>query len=394
MKKLVSAALSAALLVSAMSVALTANAVYDLSNVGTITSVPDRFKGKEAELTQKYKEAYEWATKLHAQKSNDGLFDFGNSSGENLHAWSGTDVSEDAYEICNQDFDGGNSTSSNAFSYNNWAAIICADAETLNVVVMRDAPAEDYAKGGGVNNLKFGDPVTNQYWRMENGIPVLYQQFKNGYYRAEEGETWYANFYNIEDEGPNYVEPPKAPDAYGDIYAVNEDGCSWENPKYFPENIAPPPDHNVSVAPPQGNNNDNNNNGGGNDPTDPNGDLFVGGDDQQAGDNASDTGNASETTSTVDEANNDSNAAGTASGTSSGSKANANNNDKNDDKATSAGPGKQINWGATIGLIAGGVVVVGGGVFCLYWFVLRKKKVAEGADAESADGEDKPDEKK
>ena len=78
------------------------------------------------------------------------------------------------------------------------------------------------------------DPITNQYWRVEDGIPFLYQQFENGYVRCEDGEAWFGDFHNKIDEGEAYVEPPEAPPAYGDIYTVNADGCSWENPKYIP----------------------------------------------------------------------------------------------------------------------------------------------------------------
>lgn len=395
MKKLVSAVLSTAVLVSAISGTLTAGAVYDPSNVGTITSVPDRFEGKQDQLTQKYKEAYDWAVQLSAKDPKDGKFDFGNTTGEYLHAWSGTDTDENAYEICNQDFDGGNSSAANAFSYKNWCAILCADEETLNVVIVRDAVAEMYAKGGGVNNLQFGNPVTNQYWRMEDGDPVLYQQFENGYFRAVDGETWYGDFYNIVDEGANYVEPPEAPPAYGDIYAVNADGCSWENPENFPPDVEKPADQ---TSLPVGGGNGGGGAGGTGDGDDNIVDPIVGGGDTQTGEtpDASNASGTSDTASTVDTADG-SEAAGTASGTSSGSK-NTNTNNNDDDKATTAGSGgKVMNVPATVGLIAGGVVVVGGGVFCLYWFVLRKKKVADGADAEEgnseAEGENKTDEK-
>ena len=149
MKKLVSAAISAALALTTLSMGLMAGAT-DASQVGAIgdSGVPDAFKGKEAELTQKYKEAYNWGITLHSHKENDGMFNFGDASGELVHIWSGTDPEGNVYQICNQDFDNGTSTVSNAFSYNNWAAIVCADPETLNVVIMRDAAAEWYAKGG------------------------------------------------------------------------------------------------------------------------------------------------------------------------------------------------------------------------------------------------------
>ncbi|MCI8361378.1 MAG: hypothetical protein HFE86_08600 [Clostridiales bacterium] len=170
---------------------------------------------------------------LHAQNPNDGNFIFGDSSGELVHSWVEMDVNDQVRSIVIQDFDGGNSTAHGAFSRNNWAALICADPETCQILILRDAPAEYFAKGGGVSNLPIGNPITNQYWRMENGVPILYQQFENGYLRCEDGESWYTDFYSKVDLGDYYIEPPQAPPAYGNIYAVTKDGCSWENPKYF-----------------------------------------------------------------------------------------------------------------------------------------------------------------
>ncbi|MCI8360288.1 MAG: hypothetical protein HFE86_03015 [Clostridiales bacterium] len=227
-------------LATAISITLAASALFsasaDASLVGVIGAggLPAAFDGKEAVITQRFKEAYQWAQTLHAQRPQDGNFSFGDSSGELVHSWAGTDVNGQVYTIVSQDFDGGNSIAEGAFALNNWAALICADPETCQVIVMRDAPAEYYINGGGVHNWQSGNPITNQYWRMEGGIPILYQQFENGYLRCEDGESWYAEFYNKADEGDYYVEPPQAPPAYGDIHAVNQDGCSWENPKYIP----------------------------------------------------------------------------------------------------------------------------------------------------------------
>lgn len=231
MKKWLTVTVSAALAASALTVPAFAT---DALKVGVIGGpVADRFIGKETPLTENFKKAYEWGIQLHAHKSNDGKFDFGESSGEGVHEWVGTNPDDTVHSVMAQDFDGGNSTAASAFSYNNWAAFVCSDAETCDVVILRDAPAELYARAGGVNNWQYGDPVTNQYWRMEDGIPVLYQQFENGYLRIEEGEFWYAEFHNRFDEDDDYAEPPQAPPAYGNIFEANADGCSWENPRYM-----------------------------------------------------------------------------------------------------------------------------------------------------------------
>ena len=225
---------------AAISITLAASALFsasaDASLVGIIGGggLPEAFYGKEELITQRYKEAYQWGQTLHAQNPTDGNFDFGYASDMLVHAWSGPDIYEQNPLIVCQDFQNGNSTTTGAFSFNNWSALICTYPDTCQVFILRDAPAAYYAGGGGVSNLHIGDPITNQYWRMEKGIPVLYQQFEHGYLRCEEGILWYADFYDIRDMGDHYVEPPLAPPAYGDIYMVNIDGCSWENLRYYP----------------------------------------------------------------------------------------------------------------------------------------------------------------
>lgn len=196
--------------------------------------LPEAFAGKEAVITRHFKEAYQWAQTLHAHKSTDGKFDFGNSSVELVHGWTAWVEGGQERSIVCQDFSGGNSCAMGALAFNNWAALLCTDPETCQVIVMRDAPAEWYAKGGGVNNMLSGNPVTNQYWRMEDNIPVLYQQFENGYLRIEEGDNWYAEFISPLLDEASYKSPPAAPPAYGSIYKPNQDGCTWENPKYIP----------------------------------------------------------------------------------------------------------------------------------------------------------------
>lgn len=231
MKKMFASILSALL---AASVACTAWAADLPSNVGVFMGeLPEAFQGKESLLEENCKKAYAWALQLHALEPEDGGFQFGESSGELLHAWYGMDMDEEITVVLCQDFDGGNSTASGGFAYSNWAALICADPETCEFIVLRDAPAEFFAKGGGVLNLETGMPTTNQYWRMEGDIPVLYQQFENGYLRSEEGRSYFTEFHNYIAEGDAYVEPPQPPTAYGPIDEVSPDGCTWENPLYL-----------------------------------------------------------------------------------------------------------------------------------------------------------------
>ncbi|HIZ83857.1 MAG TPA: hypothetical protein H9668_05510 [Firmicutes bacterium] len=230
MKKLTTAVLSALL---AVCMACTAWAADVPANVGVFMGeMPAAFQGKEAILEQNCKKAYAWALQLHAQEE-DGSFRFGESSGTLLHAWYGMDMEEVVNVLLCQDFSGGNSTAPGAFGTGSWAALVCVDPETCEFIVLRDTPAEYFSLGGGPLNLQTGMPTTNQYWRMEDGIPVLYQQFENGYLRAEEGKSWFAEFHNKTAEGTVYVEPPQPPTAYGPIDEVSADGCTWENPLYL-----------------------------------------------------------------------------------------------------------------------------------------------------------------
>lgn len=393
MKKLVSAAISAALALTTLSMGLMAGAT-DASQVGAIgdSGVPDAFKGKEAELTQKYKEAYNWGITLHSHKENDGMFNFGDASGELVHIWPGTDPEGNVYQICNQDFDNGTSTVSNAFSYNNWAAIVCADPETLNVVIMRDAAAEWYAKGGGVNNWQSGSPTTNQYWRTENGVPVCYQQFENGHLRIEEGEVWYAEFYSKIDLGDAYPQPPAAPPAYGDIHTPNADGCTWEEPKYLPSDVVVDVSTSVPNNEVPGGQTGNNQDPQIVDPSLPAGTVDPNSTTASGAASGTASGTVSDTTVSGSTVSDNTVSGSTVSGsTVSGS--------------TTGGTTtvRQMNVGATVGIVVACVVVVGAGAFCLYWFVLRKKKAAaDGVDAEAVDeaaqaeekSDDKTDDKK
>ena len=36
-----------------------------------------------------------------------------------------------------------------------------------------------------------------------------------------------------------------------------------------------------------------------------------------------------------------------------------------------------MSWGAIIGIAAGAIAILGIGSFCIYWFVIRKKKFAK-----------------
>ena len=370
MKRALTLALSAILAISAAGAVWAADVP---SNVGVAAGeLPEAFQGKEALLEENCKKAYAWALQLHAKEPEDGGFRFGESTDELLHY---TDVlqSEISKDVLLQDFDGGNSSSGGAFLFDNWAALICTNPETCQVIVLRDTVAEYMAKGGGVGNLPFGAPTTNQYWRMEEEMPVLYQQTENGYFRSEYGETWFTEFHNKKAEGDAYVEPPQPPTAYGPVDEPSPDGCTWENPLYIGWNAGEEPSSSDSAGTESESR-----------PesviSDPGSDAFVD-ESAPAAETTSDTATAAGTDASAP----DESATETSDTTLS-----------SEESRTSGSPGPNAdtsdtgggwNTGLMAGIVAGAVVIAGGG-FCLYWFILRNKKTAPVPEGQSSEKND------
>ena len=234
MKWIVSVLLSGALLLG--SGAIRPVQAQDISvpeEVGKIGGeIAPGFQGKEELIRERFREAYAWGSGLSAWDGGpDSRFDFGEMDTEYVHEWQAEHPVAILETGMIQLFYEGNSSAVNALARDNTAALLCSNPETMRVFILRDAVAEDYFKTNGNINGGYGYPISNQYWRMEEGIPVLYQQFTLGYYRAEWGEPWYACFYNQEDEGSSYVEPPVAPDPSAPIDQPSSDGCTWEDPR-------------------------------------------------------------------------------------------------------------------------------------------------------------------
>lgn len=375
MKRVWTIALSAVL---AGAMACTAWAADVPSHVGIVTGeLPEAFQGKEALLEQNCKKAYEWALQLHAKEAEDGGFQFGQSTDQLLHYTERLQY-ETSKDVLLQDFDGGNSVSRGAFLFDNWAALICTDPETCQVIVLRDAVAEYMALGGGVGNLPFGAPTTNQYWRMEEEIPVLYQQTEDGYFRSEYGESWFTEFHNKKAEGEFYTEPPQPPKAYGPVDEPSPDGCIWENPLYIGWNAPEEPsstDTSTGVTSESQPESVDSESDAPVDESIPAGGTIT---TTSAADSISSSAPSENTSAPVEETSDVS--SHPESRTSSGLGANADTSDTGG-----------WNAGLTAG-IAAAVVVIAGGGFCLYWFVLRGKRAAlpaEGQLSEEPDKEDK-----
>lgn len=376
MKRVWTIALSAVL---AGAMACTAWAADVPSHVGIVTGeLPEAFQGKEALLEENCKKAYEWALQLHAKEAEDGGFRFGQSTDELLHY---TESLEDNMNqgVILQDFDGGNSSAKDALWFDNWAALICVEPETCQILILRDTPAEYVAKVAGSHSLRgLGLPTTNQYWRMEGEIPVLYQQFENGYLRAEKGEPYFVEFHDPLAEGEFYTEPPQPPKAYGPVDEPSPDGCTWENPLYIGWNAPEEPSSTdtstgvTSESQPES--------------VDSESDAPV--------DESIPAGGTITTTSAADSISSSAPSENTSAPVEETSDVSS-----HPESRTSSGPGANAdtsdtggwNAGLTAG-IAAAVVVIAGGGFCLYWFFLRGKKAAlpaEGQLSEEPDKEDK-----
>lgn len=374
MKRALTLALSAMLTISAAGAVWAADVP---SNVGVAAGeLPEAFQGKEALLEENCKKAYAWALQLHAKEPEDGGFRFGESTDELLHFKDFT-LNGIEEQCIIQDFDGGNSSADKAFTYTNWAALVCVDPETCEVLILRDTPAEYFSRGGGVSNLPFGLPTTNQYWRMEEDIPVLYQQFENGYLRVEKGESYFAEFHNFLSEGDFYEEPPQPPMAYGPVDEPSPDGCTWENPLYIGWNAG----EESSSSDTAGTESESR-------PesviSDPGSDAFVD-ESAPADETTSDTATAGGTDASAP----DESASAPAAETSDTALS-------SEESRTSGSPGPNAdtsdtgggwNAGLMAGIAAGAVVIAGGG-FCLYWFILRNKKAALVPEGQSSEKND------
>lgn len=148
------------------------------------------------------KKEYNRTSRLRSEKDKGkSYFNYGRSTDEGIHAWCGSEVEYNGVPhapvgCMAQDFVGGNSTCYQAFAMpENWCCIVVTKKgfDKGEAYTIRDAVASQYAAAGGTNSY-WGLPTSNQYWVVEDGQEVLYQQFDNGYARAVDGSSLSAFF--------------------------------------------------------------------------------------------------------------------------------------------------------------------------------------------------------
>lgn len=199
---LVAATTIIALLVSGMVMA--SYATDNLAAVGAMGSTiwKDFSQSDMNKVSRLIRAEFNRTSQLRSEMHKGGrYFDYGEATDELVHAWAGSageynGVPHDPVGCMNQDFSGGYSTCLQAFEQpSQWCCILVTRAsfEKNEAYTIRDAMASKYAAAGGPNSA-WGMPTSNQYWVIEDGKEVLYQQFDNGYARAVDGSALDAFF--------------------------------------------------------------------------------------------------------------------------------------------------------------------------------------------------------
>ena len=277
MKKVLSIVLALAVMLTAVvsCFAFTASATDNLSAVGALSSSmwKEFSVGEMNKVSQLIRAEFNRTSQLRSEMhKGTQYFNYGESTDELVHSWAGTageynGVPHDAVGCMNQDFAGGTSTCLEAFGQPpQWCCILVTRAsfEKNEAYTVRDSIASQYASAGGTNSA-WGMPTSNQYWVVEDGKEVLYQQFDNGYARAVDGSALSAFFgfhYKWDEETdmnyPKSGEPDRPSFANVEIKSTN--GPELLNPN--DPVVVPPdmgysePDENID----DNNNTDNNNN--------------------------------------------------------------------------------------------------------------------------------------
>lgn len=130
-------------------------------------------------------------------------FNYGESTGEYVYSHAGKPVNRHGESLgvvagCMiQDFGGGYSTRPAAFDGRpkQWCCIMVtrASLDKGEAYTIRDSIASQYTQNGDVRG-SWGLPTSNQYWVVEDGEEVLYQQFEYGYARSLKGQSYDAMF--------------------------------------------------------------------------------------------------------------------------------------------------------------------------------------------------------
>ncbi|HHW45526.1 MAG TPA: hypothetical protein GXX17_01275 [Clostridiales bacterium] len=349
MKKIIAIVMAVSMLVGML--VLTSGAAPAVpAEVGRISEgrVLPEFQGKEQQLTNAFKAAYARAIELYASNLKE-KFNPGQSTEEYVHDWVG-----DTYKCMAQDFTGGNSNCTEAFNQKaGWNVFVCPvnpkKPGVIEVFHVRDGIAQSWALNGGTNS-NWGLPISNQYWGTYKGQLVVIQEFMNGYAYGPENSVFDITFVPYE-EDPGFKRPADAQDE--DPRAPKD--SSNQQPGQTSSSVS---DTSTDPIPSGGNESDVSNVESGEDPGTPteSGEQIDTSDDDTSGGTGGGTSKSTGTTSKT-----------------SGQQAGGTTEEV-----------REFNLAGTIALVAGIVVVLAGGGFALYWFVLRKKPALAEGDAAAA----------
>ena len=187
----------------------------DVGAVGDEISLAPGFTESQLKrVRQLIKEEYNRGIVTRSVKhKGKAWFDYGNSTGEYVHAWVGSDrttgegVTLAAAACMNQDFTGGYSDSLEVLGQGaNWCCILVTPESLAKgeAYTVRDGIANKWGSEGGTNSF-WGLPTSNQYWVGS----TCYQQFERGYAVSEKAQLIFTEFYAADEEG--YVPPPALP---------------------------------------------------------------------------------------------------------------------------------------------------------------------------------------
>lgn len=187
----------------------------DVGAVGDEISLAPGFSASDLKQVRKLiKEEYNRGIATRSVKhKGKAYFDYGNSTGEYVHAWVGSERTTGEGEVLpaagcmNQDFTGGYSDSLEVLGQGaNWCCILVTTDSLAKgeAYTVRDGIANKWGSEGGTNSF-WGMPTSNQYWVGD----TCYQQFERGYAVSQKAQLVFTEFYASDEEG--YVPPPALP---------------------------------------------------------------------------------------------------------------------------------------------------------------------------------------
>ena len=325
--------------------------------VGRISEgrVLPEFQGRENELTNAFKAAYARAIQLYASDLTE-KFNPGQSTDEYVHDWVG-----DTYKCMAQDFVDGNSNCFEAFNHPaGWSVFVCPvnpnKPGVIEVFHVRDGIAQAWASNGGTNS-NWGLPISNQYWGTLSGQLVVIQEFMNGYAYGPENSVFDITFVSYE-EDPGFKKPADARDEHPNA-PKDEPGSTSR-----PGTTSQPTTSTASGG------------NGGTESTDPTDPSDTSGEDVSTDGEGDESGDPTDTSEGEADTSDGTSGGGGTTSTTSGTGTTSGGKQTGGDTEV-----REFNLAGTIALVAVIVVVLAGGGFALYWFVLRKRAALAEGDA-------------